>query len=227
MQQELEQAGLGPVMVIHNGVPLRSQRPPLRQPATIAYAGRLVPEKGIDVLLQAFALAHQQVPQARLLIAGQGPTEAELRQLASNLGIEEAVDWLGHCSRVDLEAVLDQAWVQVVPSRWAEPFGNVTTEAMMRGTAVIASAVGAQPEIILPEQSGFLVPPGNVEALAAKLLILLQNPTLTEAMGRAGRRRVLEHFSEEQRTEQFLALYQRLQRQYRASLTWAPQSANG
>jgi glycosyltransferase involved in cell wall biosynthesis len=214
MKQELEQAGLSPVDVIYNGVPVRSPRPPLTQPPTVAYAGRLVPEKGVDVLLKAFAIAHTQVPEAQLMIAGQGSAEGDLRQLAEGLGIADRVRWLGHRPRTEMEDLFNQAWVQVVPSQWAEPFGNVTTEAMMRGTAVIASAVGAQPEIVQPGKTGFLIPPGEVDALAECLTKVLLHQDLAEAMGAAGRERALAHFSEERRNEQFLALYQRLQAQY-------------
>ena len=214
MKAELEEGGLYPVEVIHNGVPERSPRPALSDPPTVVYAGRLVPEKGIDVLLRAFAIAQAQIPHAQLWLAGQGSAEGELRQLTQDLSISEQVTWLGHRSRSELEALFDQAWVQVVPSLWAEPFGNVTTEAMMRGTAVIASAVGAQPEIVTADQTGFLVPPGDVKGLGSGLAKLLQNRDLAEAMGQAGRDRALTHFSEDQRTEQFLALYRRLQAHY-------------
>lgn len=214
MRTELEQAGLDAVEVIHNGVPVRPQRPALANPPTVAYAGRLVPEKGIQVLLKAFAIAKKQVVQARLVIAGQGKSEAELRSLAIHLGVADSIVWLGHVSRSELEQQFDGAWVQVISSLWAEPFGNVTTEAMMRGTAVIASAVGAQPEIIGTEKTGLLVPPGDVEALANSLVKLLADRELAEAMGAAGRTRALEYFSEDCRTEQFLSLYQTIQANY-------------
>lgn len=216
MKAELEQAGLGPIEVIHNGVPQRSQRPPLTHPPTVAYAGRLVPEKGIQVLIKAFAIAKTHAPQARLLIAGQGNAESELRALSAELGVSDSITWLGHLSRSALEHQFDQAWVQVMSSLWAEPFGNVTTEAMMRGTAVIASAVGAQPEIVTHEETGFLVPPGDVDALAACLTRLLLNQELAETMGNAGRARALESFSEDRRTDQFIALYQLVREQYSA-----------
>lgn len=219
MKQELEAAGLSPVEVIHNGVPVRPQRPPLGQLPMLAFAGRLVPEKGVDVLLRAFAIAQTHIPQARLLIAGQGSAETGLRQLAEELGIADQIHWLGHCSRELMEEQFNLAWVQVVPSLWAEPFGNVTTEAMMRGTAVIASTVGAQPEIVSADQTGFLVPPGNVEALADRLVTLMQNRELAEAMGQAGRTRALTSFSEGHRTDQFLVLYQRLKAKYAHSVS--------
>ncbi len=214
MKVQLEQAGLRPVKVIYNGVPVREQRPALQDPPTVAFAGRLVREKGVDVLLRAFARARSQVPNAQLLIAGQGREANALKALEAQLGLADSVTWLGHLDRSQLEARLDRAWVQAVPSLWEEPFGNVTTEAMMRSTAVVASAVGAQPEIIEADRTGFLVPPGDVEALGDRLALLLLHRDQAETMGRAGRDRALIHFSEAHRTDSFLALYQQLQRQY-------------
>lgn len=216
MKAELELAGWESVEVIHNGVPLRPPRPPLPQPPTVAYAGRLVPEKGICTLLKAFALAKARVPEARLLIAGEGPQEPELRELARELGVTASVAWLGHLSRKELEECFDRVWVQVVPSLWAEPFGNVTTEAMVRGTAVVASAVGAQPEIVRSGVTGFLVPPGDVDAWAASLTQLLGDRELAESMGHAGRQRAIDCFSEDRRTENFVSLYERLRDRYAA-----------
>ena len=218
MKSELELAGLEAVEVIHNGVPIRAPRSSLTHSPTVVYAGRLVPEKGLHILIKAFAIANAQAPNARLLIAGQGKAESELRELSAKLGISRSITWLGHLSRIELEDQFDQAWVQVVPSLWAEPFGNVTTEAMARGTAVIASAVGAQPEIINHNKTGFLVPPGNVDALAASLTKLMLNQELAEAMGHAGRTRALECFSEDRRTEKFIALYQRVREEHSGSL---------
>ena len=214
MKTELEQAGLPSVEVIHNGVPVRERRPSLRDPPTVAYAGRLVPEKGIHGLIRAFAIATQKIPHARLLIAGQGTSENQLRDLSAQLGVADNITWLGHLPRLEMERQFDQAWVQVVPSLWSEPFGNVTTEAMMRGTAIIASAMGAQPEIIQPDVTGFLVPPGDIEAMATGLTKLLLNRDLAETMGQAGRTRALTYFSEDTRTERFIALYQTLQGHY-------------
>ncbi|MGL5080409.1 MAG: glycosyltransferase family 4 protein [Microcoleaceae cyanobacterium] len=210
MKAKLAAEGIEPIQVVHNGVPERSLRPPLSDPPTVTFAGRLVPEKGVDVLLQAFAQVRDRVPQAKLLIAGQGVELAGLQSLTENLGITESVTWLGHLPRPQMEAVFDSAWVQVVPSLWAEPFGNVTTEAMMRGTAIVASTVGAQPEIVAEGETGFLTPPGDVNALAQALLGLLQDRILCEQMGQAGRQRAIDHFSEARRTDQFLRIYQNL-----------------
>lgn len=217
MKRELELAGLTPVDTIHNGVASRSQRLPLQEPPTVAYAGRLVSEKGVDILLKAFATVRVHCPNARLLIAGQGQEAAALRRLASQLGIADSVQWLGHISRSELENSFDQAWVQVIPSLWAEPFGNVTTEAMMRGTAVVASAIGAQPEIIVDGETGFLVSPGDVSALSKSLVQLLSDKDLAEKMGALGRHRALQEFSDSSRTSAFVKLYKEVQREYSVS----------
>jgi glycosyltransferase involved in cell wall biosynthesis len=210
MKANLEAEGITPVKVVHNGVPVRELRPPLSEPPLVAFAGRLVWEKGVDVLLKAFARVKERVPEAELIIAGQGVEAPNLKSLAKELEIDKSVKWLGHISREELEQNFDAAWVQVVPSLWAEPFGNVTTEAMMRGTAVIASAMGAQPEIVSNNETGFLVPPGDVSALADGLLKLLNSRKLAEKMGEAGRKRAIEEFSEERRTQNFLDIYQEI-----------------
>ena len=216
MKTQLETAGIKPVEVVYNGVPVRPMRPDLSNSPTVVYAGRLVPEKGIDVLLRAFAKLLSKVPQAKLLIAGDGKEKENLQALSIQLNIAESLAWLGHLPQPEMERQFEAAWVQVVPSMWAEPFGNVTTEAMMRGTAVIASAVGAQPEIVVNGQTGFLVPPGDVEALAIKLSLLLGDRSLSEQMGKTGRDRALSEFSEDKRNDRFLEIYRQLQAKYQS-----------
>ncbi|NJL20440.1 MAG: glycosyltransferase family 4 protein [Leptolyngbyaceae cyanobacterium SM1_3_5] len=214
MKAKLEAEGISPVEVIYNGVRERSMRPALQNPPTVVFAGRLVPEKGVDLLLRAFAQVLLQVPQARLLIAGQGSEANFLQTLAAELGVSDRVTWLGHLPLAEMERQFESAWVQVVPSKWEEPFGNVSTEAMMRGTAVIASAVGGQPEIVQDGVTGFLVPPADVDAIATPLLKLLRDRALAEQMGQCGRQRALTHFSESQRTDRFIDLYQQIQANY-------------
>ncbi len=212
MKRELEQAGLSAVSVIYNGVPERSQRGPLVSLPTVGYAGRFSAEKGVETLLEAFSEVLKQVPSAQLVLAGAGPTQAALEELSKRLKISDRITWLGHISRTELEKQFESLWVQVVPSLWAEPFGNVTTEAMMRGTAVVASNVGAQPEIVGHKTVGTLVPPGDAKALAAALTPILQQRSVAERMGTAGHQRAITEFSEAICTENFLSLYRRLQK---------------
>jgi glycosyltransferase involved in cell wall biosynthesis len=200
--------GFGSVEVIENGVPVRPVRPPLSSPPVAAFAGRFVREKGVAVLLQAFATVRKQHPDARLLLAGDGPERATLQALIARLGMTSSVSLLGHRSLLELERQLATAWVQVVPSVWEEPFGNVAVEAMMRGTAVVASRVGGLKEIVEDGVSGILVPPGDIGALTAALASLFRQREVAERMGKRGRERALSQFGEERFVDRFLGLYE-------------------
>ncbi|MEQ1626802.1 MAG: glycosyltransferase, partial [Nitrospira sp.] len=174
------------------------------------FAGRLVPEKGVDVLVQAFALVVRNVPDARLLIAGDGPERKNLVELAEQLGVAAYVTFLGHLPQEAMETKLARAWVQVVPSRWAEPFGLVAVEAMMRETAVIASRMGGLEEILQDGETGYLVTPNDPHQLAQRLEELLCDRSKADAMGRSGRRVAEARFSLARQCEQFMSLYQQM-----------------
>lgn len=202
--------GMEPIEVVSNGVPSRPARPPLAPPPTVAFAGRLIPKKGADVLVRAFGRVVARVPRARLLVAGHGPERGRLDRLVAGLGLSSRVSMLGHLPRPELERRFDPAWVQVVPSRYAEPFGLVATEAMMRGTAVVASRVGELPEIVRDGRTGLLIPPEDPEALAGALLGLLDDRDRAERMGRAGREAALAHFTEAGHVDRMVELYRTL-----------------
>jgi glycosyltransferase involved in cell wall biosynthesis len=210
VQDALIADGIEPVEVIHNGVEVEFVIRALSSKPVAVFAGRLVPEKGVDVLLQAFVTVTRRLPDARLLIAGDGPERAKLVELTEKLGITTNVSFLGHLSKEKMEAQFAQAWVQVVPSLWAEPFGLVAVEAMMRGTAVIASSMGGLGEIVEHGKTGFLVPPNEPHALAENLVELLSDRTKTESMGRSGRDVAEARFSLTRQCEQFTTIYQEM-----------------
>ncbi|MGH9672585.1 MAG: glycosyltransferase, partial [Bryobacteraceae bacterium] len=103
--------------------------------------------------------------------------------------------------------LFDSVWVQVIPSTWEEPFGLVAPEAMMRGTAVIASASGGLPESVVDGETGLLFPPGDAQSLSRALRTVLANKDVAESMGRAGRESALDRFSESRFAENALSLY--------------------
>jgi glycosyltransferase involved in cell wall biosynthesis len=209
--------GVERVDVLWNGVPVVPVRPTLSPTPTIFFAGRLVHQKGVDVLLRAFARVATQIPHARLWIAGDGPERASLTRLAEDLGVlPSCVSMLGHLDGPTLERATATAWAQVVPSRWAESFGNVAAEAMMRGTAVIASATGAMAEYIRDGETGILVPPGDEGALATALMELLQNRELADEMGRRGREVALRDLTADVWAERFESVYRGLAEQHLA-----------
>ncbi len=211
VRQHLEAEGFQGVKVVWNGVPDQGPRPPLTGPPTVAFAGRLLHNKGVDVLLRAFAQVIRQFPTARLLLAGDGPEGPALRRRSLELGLSTAVTWLGHLPSAEVAGRLASAWVQVVPSLWAEPFGLVAVEAMMRGTAVIASVAGGLSEIVQDRRNGLLVPPGDVPALTDALASLLGDRDHAESMGRAARERALAEFSLAAHADKLIQLYQALQ----------------
>ncbi len=211
MRHLLVSEGIEVADVVWNAVPNRSPRPPLSPPPTVAFAGRLFFEKGVDVLLQAFARTLPMIPDARLVIAGDGPERRSLKRLIAHLGISSRVIMTGHILHSDMEPLFDTAWVQVIPSRWDEPFGVVVAEAMMRGTAVVASASGGLTEIVgLDRKRGLLVPPGDTEALYETLLLLLSSRELAEKLGRAGREFAVTHLNQEPYVDKILHLYKRM-----------------
>ncbi len=193
--------------VIWNGTPLGPARRPLRDPPTVAYAGRLVHKKGVDVLLRAFAANAASVPESRLLIVGDGPQRSELERLVAELEIEHQVVLSGYLKRHELERALGSAWVQAIPSRYEEPFPNVAIEAMMRGTAVVATALGGSTEIVRDGHTGYLVAPNDVEALASRLRKLITDRALAEAAGAAGREVALADFPASRMGERFELAY--------------------
>jgi glycosyltransferase involved in cell wall biosynthesis len=194
---------------IWNGVPVRPARPALQSDSvpTVAFAGRFTAKKGIDVLLRAFRAVVDAVPAARLLLAGDGEQRRLLEALIGELRLGEHVTCLGHLKREEMEQRFAGAWVQVVPSTWEEPFGIVAAEAMMRGTAVIATNSGGLAEQVVEGETGFTVAPGDDAAMAAAMMRILQDRDLAERLGRAGRERALASFTEERIVGRFESVY--------------------
>ena len=191
---------------VHNGVPQSGRRPPLGERPVVGYAGRLVPKKGVDTLLAALAGLRERVPEARLVIAGDGPERSRLERMAHTLGVGGAVDFLGHLDAAALEQAMAPAWVQAIPSRWEEPFGLVAAEAMMRGTAVVASAAGGLAEQVVEGETGYRVPAGDAPALAGALARILGDRDHAERLGAAGRRHALTHFTFDAYTDRIVEM---------------------
>ena len=202
--------GSDPVEVIWNVVLERPPRPPLADPPRFAFAGRLVHEKGVDLLIRAFAQVRERAPGAGLLVAGEGPERPALARLANELRLDGAIRFLGHVDRKEVERRFDVAWAQVVPGRWEEPFGLTVAEAMMRGTAVVASSVGGPAELVADGDTGFLVPPGDVEALAAALTRIAGDRALAERMGGRARAFALARLGAGRFVDDWLGVYDRL-----------------
>lgn len=144
------------------------RRLPAAQPVFL-YIGRLDAEKGVALLLRAFARLHAAFPDARLRIIGRGPEEAALRRLTETLGLREAVSFPGWLSPEAMESHFVDAWAADVPSLWAEPLGLVAVEAILHHVPVIASAAGGLSEVVEPGLTGQLFPNHDESALLALL----------------------------------------------------------
>ena len=147
----------------------------------VFFIGRLVREKGVQVLLEAAPEVIKSVPDVHFFIAGKGPMEAQLKEQAKNLGLESHVSFLGYIEEEMKIALYTQAQAAVFPSLY-EPFGIVVLEAMAAGAPVVVSDTGGMAEIVKNEFTGLKVAPGNPKSLAKNLIKLLQNQELGERL---------------------------------------------
>jgi glycogen(starch) synthase len=172
--------------------------------------GRLIPEKGFDLALSAFALVLRRVANARLVIGGDGPARSVLERHAAELGIAARVDFLGWVAPDSVASLMNRATVVVVPSRWSEPFCLVALEAALMSRPTVATAVGGLPEIVVHDQTGLLVPMEDRQALADAIVFLLEHADAATRMGVAAHVRALESFALDRQVDAYEQLYRAL-----------------
>ena len=227
IREELEGTGIPPRLVrcIPNGVDTRrfapsdpAERRRLRRalgvppvPAVV-YAGRLAPEKGVDVLLDGWAAARSRGLVATLCLVGEGPERPALERRARDHGILGAVRFAGPAS--DVAPWLGAADAFVLPSR-LEGLSVALLEAMATGLPVIASDVGGTREAA--GGAAVLVPPADPGALADALVAVLSDPGVAAALGEAARRRVLSRYGIQQVARRHLDLYREVAEAHRAA----------
>ncbi len=173
------------VRVIPNGISdtwFQVERNPSPDPLII-YVGRLVPEKGPHVLVDAMSDIVMEHPRARLAIAGGGPMESDLRRRIWESGLRRVVDLLGHVDDLGLRDLYSQAWVACFPSSY-EPFGIVALEAMATGAPCVVGDSGGLSEIVEHMSTGLKVTPENPKALSFEISRLLREPRLGERLSR-------------------------------------------
>jgi glycosyltransferase involved in cell wall biosynthesis len=175
--------------VVHYGIDAGPPPPPPPPEPRLLAVGRLIPIKGFDVLLEAFARAREQLPSLTLEIAGDGPLADPLRAAAP-----EGVSFLGRV--VPVAPLYERNAVVVVPSR-GEGFGMVALEAAARGRAAIVSRVGGLPEIVADAETGVVVEPDDVGALAAAIVALAGDPERARGLGAAARVRAMAQFGQD------------------------------
>lgn len=187
--------------------PLPHSRP--HNPITIGYAGRLVAEKGIQVLLNALAQVHADW---QLKILGSGPAYASLAALAEELKISARVNFVPWVTSDEMPQFYNSVDVLVVPSltqpNWKEQFGRVIMEAMACGVPVIGSDSGEIPTVI--GDAGVIVPEGDDGALARALSALIEDAGRREQLSIKGRTRARAHYAQQRVVDDTFALYEQL-----------------
>jgi sugar transferase (PEP-CTERM/EpsH1 system associated) len=168
---------------------------------------RFAPVKNHATLLEAFRLVVQRLPEAKLVLAGDGPLRAELQARAHELGIEKSVRFLG--VRRDVPALL-RTWDVFCLSSLSEGTSVTLLEAMASGLPSVVTAVGGNPEVVRDGETGRLVPSRNAEALASALLDTLTDRAEAQRMGAKGRERVRERFTLSRMLKGYAGLYREI-----------------
>ena len=204
-----------PVIIPQFGVDLRlfemqiGRRSP-SDPIIFGYAGRLVEEKGLHILLEA--LVRLEHSRWRLEVRGSGPAKESLLAQAKQLGIAERVSFKTPLPSTSMPAFYHEIDVFVLPSltrtNWKEQFGRVLIEAMASGAVVVGSDSGEIPHVI--GDAGLIIPEGDVANLCGALRLLLNDTPLCRKLAIAGRQRVLAHFTQEAIAHQTIEVYQRI-----------------
>jgi glycosyltransferase involved in cell wall biosynthesis len=179
------------------------------QGLAIGFVGRLVPERGLDLLFRACV---GMTGKWTLTVIGTGPSQEELEALAERLGISARVSWLGPLPRESVDQVWPHLDCVVFPARttprWVASAARGALYAMANGVAVVASDSGALPEIV--GETGKIVPEENVPALTTALQELYADGAERERLGAAGRRRIMDEFSDSAIAAKTLAFWRRL-----------------
>ncbi|MGE0682656.1 MAG: glycosyltransferase family 4 protein [Candidatus Binatia bacterium] len=208
-------AGVPPcrIVTIPNGVDIihftpgksvATQTAPILQ---VIFVGRLVKEKGLPILLQAWVTVSQCVKDAALHIVGGGPLKLELQTLADRLGVVASVHFHGHQQMVLPFLQSSQLFVL---SSYVEGLSNTLLEAMAVGLPVVATRISGSEDIVLVGENGLLVPPGDAEALAEAIMSILRDPTRAAIMGQRGRQLVEQRCGLAHITDNYVQLYARI-----------------
>ena len=175
---------------------------------TILFLARLVREKGIHTLLDAFEIVSQALPDARLIVGGGGDEEAGVRQRVAASPSSSRITLLGHVPQASVCATMQNCSVYCLPSL-GEPFGISALEAMSCGKPLVVTDAGGLAELVRPS-GGLKVPPGDPRGLANALLFLLKDRARCASMGHYNRALALKEYSWDAAIDRLLRLYQEL-----------------
>jgi len=166
--------------------------------------GRLEPQKGHGVLIEALRAVHCEFPRARVVCLGEGSLQGELERRVGIRGLRESVRFVGHQS--DVADWLAMADLTVLPS-YCEGFPVAAIESLAMARPVVATAVDGIPEVVVDRETGLTVPPGHAGSLATAICRMLRDPGLRKRLGVAGRQWVEERFSQERQVQETQEFY--------------------
>lgn len=166
--------------------------------------GRLEPQKGHSVLLKSLPVVRREFPNVRLVCVGEGSLRADLEGLSRGLGMEDSIRFVGFQSNMNDWLALSD--ISILPSFY-EGLPLAAIESLAAGRPVIATAVDGTPEVVVNGVTGLTLQPGDSAALASAICALLRDPELRKMLGSAGRKWVLQHFSDKQQVRETEALY--------------------
>ena len=202
------------ISVIPRGIPecfISQAKIPLagivdKQEIRLLYAGRIVPEKGAHIAVDALSLITSKFSSKKISldIIGTGPDQYinELKEMIDSLGLKNRVRMIASMPRGDLLEMYDKYDVMLVPAIWEEPFGNTVIESMARNLPVIASRVGGFPEMIVDGVNGLLVCPNDSKALADSVSKLILNDELYQNIKQGGLKTILSNYRQDLITRQ-------------------------
>jgi glycosyltransferase involved in cell wall biosynthesis len=170
------------------------------------YAGRLSKEKGVDIFLQALALINPAYP---VIIAGSGPEQETLEKLSHELGLSQ-IKFMGAIPSNELMTLYKNALATILPCNWFENFPRSVLESLSMGTPVIASDIGGIPEMVIHHETGLLVEPGNIDALASALSYSIKNPQKLKQLGIQGHETVKACFNENEYLKNTINTYEKI-----------------
>ncbi|MEW6407316.1 MAG: glycosyltransferase family 4 protein [Patescibacteria group bacterium] len=177
----------------------------------ILYFGRLSHEKGVDILLEAIKiLKNSGKLRIKLYLAGFGPKEKELKDFVGQNNLQDDIKFLGYLKGDALSQTIKNSLFVVMPSRVYESFGLAALEANMLGKSVIASNLGALPELIIDGQTGMLFKVGSAKDLAERIILMLDDQKKLEEMGNRGRKLILEKYNKEIHWQKLEDVYKKL-----------------
>ena len=197
--------------VVHCGIPIdeftnSSNGDGRKGSLRVLYLGRLVPEKGQAVLLQAVALLSKRGHSVKITLAGDGPSRPGLERIAEQLGIASLSSFVGAVSQEELHALYANASVFCLPS-YAEGVPVVLMEAMAMGLPVVSTRIAGIPELVEDGRTGLLVSPGRPDELADALQRVLDDPSLYGKIGSNAREKVILEFNADRSAEQLYARF--------------------